>query len=375
MTHPRAPRPLITMAVLLATVSVHAQLAKGATKFLGNCSGIGMGAPRTGYAELWTQMTPEVEGLWRNVEPQRDRMNWTYLDSTYDYCKRNGLLFKQDAFAIGNSQPAWFSSVPPDTFRAEFEEWVAEYAARYPDTRIATVVSEPQHSRPAWALGLGGAGVTGYDWAIEVFRIVRRHLPHAILVLEDYNVLRYETDSFMNIAKKVKEAGFLDAVGCEGHMLETMSAADLKAALEKVATLGVPIYITQYDVAKENDSLQKEVLSRQFPVFWESPHVAGITMWGYVYGRTQNNGAGLVKNGVERPALTWLRDYVAKNPIQPMPVGGLRNDGTIQGPSTGVGHGPVREDGAAALPNGTPKDLDGIRWKVGGISRDALGRP
>lgn len=107
------------------------------------------------------------------------------------------------------------------------------------------------------------------------------------------------------------------------------------------ANIGVPIHITQYDVAKENDSLQKEVPSRQFPVFWESPHVAG-----------------LIKNGgVERPALAWLREHVAKNPIQPMPIGGMRNDGSIQGASTGIGLRPTREDRASRLPNGAPKDL------------------
>lgn len=320
-------------------------------------------------------MTPEVEGLWRNVEQQRDQMNWKNLDSIYSYCKRNGIIFQQNVFAIGNSHAAWISSFPPDTIRAEFEEWVAAFAARYPDTRIATVVAEPRHSRPPWSAALGGAGVTGYDWVIEAFRITRKYLPNTILLLEDYNVLSYETDSFLIIANKVKAAGYLDAVGCQGHMLETQKAEVLKANLEKVASLGVPIYITQYDVGIEKDSLQKAVLSQQFPVFWESPYVAGITMWGFVYGKTQNNASGLIKEGADRPAMTWLREYVAKSLIQPMPKGGLRNDGTIQGASTGIGLRQTSGKTTSRPRARTAQDLGNVEFQDMGASWDALGRP
>ena len=48
-------------------------------------------------------------------------------------------------------------------------------------------------------------------------------------------------------------------------------------------------------------------------MFWESEHVKGVTMWGYVRGahwRT-NQGAWLMyPNGAERPALQWLVRYV-----------------------------------------------------------------
>ena len=52
----------------------------------------------------------------------------------------------------------------------------------------------------------------------------------------------------------------------------------------------------------------------------EDPHVAGITFWGYIYGRTwlDCNGkasgcSGLIKDGKDRTAMTWLKDYLSKN--------------------------------------------------------------
>ncbi len=43
----------------------------------------------------------------------------------------------------------------------------------------------------------------------------------------------------------------------------------------------------------------------------ETEYVKGITLWGYVYGKTwtTNGNSGLIKDGVERPALTWLKEY------------------------------------------------------------------
>lgn len=373
MSHPRKIHTSFVALVCAFAVAAPAQLAKGATKFLGNCVAT---KPRTDFASLWTQMTPETAGKWYSVEVLRDRMVWTSLDTIYDYCLRNGIVFQQSVFAVGGANAAWISNSPLDTVRAEFEEWVATFARRYPRTRIATVVSEPrQHHRPTWAPALGGTGSTGADWVIEAFRIARKNLPNTVLILEDFDVLTTQTDSFLRIARKVKEAGFLDGVGCQAHNLESMSASALKAALAKVATLGVPIYITQYDLGIPDDSLHKDVFSRQFPVFWESPYVAGITLWGYVYGQTFIEGSGWLRNDVERPAMAWLREYLAKNPVQPMPVGGLRNDGTIQGPSTAIAPRPTPDGEAPALRSRVSKTLDGVDLPWEGGVRDALGRP
>lgn len=61
---------------------------------------------------------------------------------------------------------------------------------------------------------------------------------------------------------------------------------------------------------KEHDAKQKEIMEQQFPIFWETPQVAGITLWGYVYGATWKPRSGLIKDDTPRPALVWLMDYL-----------------------------------------------------------------
>ena len=58
---------------------------------------------------------------------------------------------------------------------------------------------------------------------------------------------------------------------------------------------------------------------------WEADYCAGITLWGYIYGRTwtTDGNSGIIKDGKDRPAMTWLREYMktdaAKNAKSPFP--------------------------------------------------------
>lgn len=59
-------------------------------------------------------------------------------------------------------------------------------------------------------------------------------------------------------------------------------------------------------------------MEEQFTMFWNHPKIVGITYWGYIVGKTWRNGTGLMSSsGTERPALTWLKDFVEKNPNPP----------------------------------------------------------
>jgi hypothetical protein len=76
------------------------------------------------------------------------------------------------------------------------------------------------------------------------------------------------------------------------------------------------------DLSYQDDAEQLSAYKSLFPVVWESPYVAGVTLWGYVYGSTwsQASYSGLIKDGKERPALTWLKTYVASHLDVPTPT-------------------------------------------------------
>jgi GH35 family endo-1,4-beta-xylanase len=268
------------------------------------------GAVRSDFTRYWNQITPENEGKWGSVEPQRDVYNWGPLDAVYNYAQQNNIPFKQHTFIWGNQAPSWIHNLSAAEKAAEIEEWIRDFCARYPNTKMIDVVNEaiPSHAPATFA-----RDAFGDNWIIRSFQLARQYCPNSILILNDYNVLSWDTDAFINLARPVVQAGVVDALGEQAHGLESWSLSDIRSRLDRVAALGLPIYITEYDVARTNDQEQLQIMQTQFPMFHDHPSVVGITLWGYVVGSTWVNGSGLIQsNGTPRPAMTWLMNYLGR---------------------------------------------------------------
>jgi arabinoxylan arabinofuranohydrolase len=278
------------------------------TMFVGNITT--NGAVRSDFLQYWDQITPENEGKWASVESTRDVYNWSGLDRAYNFAMQNNIPFKQHTFVWGNQSPSWINSLSASEQAAEIEEWIRDYCARYPNTAMIDVVNEatPGHAPAGYA-----QNAFGNNWIIRTFQLARQYCPNAVLILNDYNVLSWDTDAFIRMATPAVNAGVVDALGAQGHGLEGQSLSSIQNKLNQVAALGLPIYISEYDVARTNDQEQLQIMQQQFPLFYNHPSVAGITLWGYVVGSTWVNGSGLIQsNGTPRPAMTWLMNYLGR---------------------------------------------------------------
>jgi GH35 family endo-1,4-beta-xylanase len=268
------------------------------------------GNVRSDFLQYWDQITPENEGKWASVEGTRDVYNWSGLDRAYNFAKQNNIPFKQHTFVWGNQSPSWINGLSPTEQAAEIEEWIRDYCARYPDTEMIDVVNEatPGHAPAGYA-----QSAFGNNWIIRTFQLARQYCPNSVLILNDYNVLSWNTNEFIQMATPAVNAGVVDALGLQAHGLESWSLTDIRNKLNQVAALGLPIYISEYDVARTNDQEQLNIMRTQFPLFHDHPSVAGITLWGYVVGSTWVNGSGLIQsNGTPRPAMTWLMNYLGR---------------------------------------------------------------
>ena len=276
-------------------------------KFVGNITT--SGAVRSDFSNYWNQITPENEGKWGSVEATRDVYNWAPVDRIYAYAREHNIPMKAHTFVWGSQFPSWITNLSASEQAAEIEEWIRDYCTRYPDTAMIDVVNEaiPGHAPATYA-----QNAFGNDWIIKSFQLARKYCPNATLILNDYNVLSWDTDKFITLAKPVIAAGVVDALGEQAHGLADRPLSELQSKLSQIAALGLPIYITEYDIEKTNDQDQLRVMQQQFPLFYEHPSVKGITLWGYVVGKTWRDGTGLIQdNGTPRPAMTWLMNYLS----------------------------------------------------------------
>ncbi len=186
--------------------------------------------------------------------------------------------------------------------------------------------SRPPHTRPSYADRIGGGAEGSWTWIANAFKWAREACPNAVLVLNDYNNLEWDKDSqhFIDMVNTIKQAGApIDAIGCQAHDLDHLNSSgaldvDLAGVTKRLNALiaAVPnIYITEMDISTKDDNQQLDLYKQYFTLFWQSPNVKGITIWGWVVGQTWSMApdSGLItSSGTKRPAFTWLLQLLGR---------------------------------------------------------------
>jgi endo-1,4-beta-xylanase len=324
---------IICLLGLFSTPSNSQVLASGKSKYLGNAITYGNSTYMySDFASYWNQVSPGNDGKWGSVESTKDTYSWTQLDNVYNYAVTNGFLYKHHTLVWGSQQPSWITSLDSANQRTQVEEWIKLVGARYPKMNFVDVVNEPFHSVPSYSAALGGSGTTGWDWVVTAFTWARKYMPPSTkLLLNEYNVIGSDavTTNYIKLIDTLMNRGLIDGIGVQCHYFEfqsyegdpsgtyAYSISTLKGNLDKLAATGLPIYITEFDINEPTDSVQTASYKKYFPLVWEHTGVKGVTLWGYKYGDVWKASAYLLNsNGTERPALTWLRSYLANGNYQ-----------------------------------------------------------
>ena len=317
-----------------------AQVSSNPDKFLGNITtgynvDAGGGIPL--YYKLWNQITCENESKWASVEGTKGSFNWSGADRAFDYAKKHNFTYMFHALVWGSQYPGWLESMSVKDRFAALTNWFDKTKAKYKTLPMIDVVNEAvgnhQPGNPMMKATLGGGGKTGYDWLIKAFEMAYERWPDAILIYNDYNSLRWDVDNYITLVQTLRDAGApIDAYGNQSHDVNDISTSELSCVLKKQHdALQMPMFITELDIDKADDAQQKAQYQKVLPLMWEAPYCAGVTLWGYVLGRTWVDNSGLYRGSTERPAMTWIKEYMetekAKNAKSPLP--GTKKEASI----------------------------------------------
>ena len=320
-------------------------LADGAAKFVGNITQ--SNSVGNDFTQLWNQATAENGCKWGSVEGTRGRYNWGACDAAYNWAKQNGGHFKFHALVWGSQYPNWLNGLSTDETKKAITAWFDAVKDHYPDLEMIDVVNEairtgnnnyhsPYGKNNNIIPALGGDNNGDYTFVTTAFKMARERWPKAILIYNDYNTVQWNKDQGIQLIQTIKKNGApVDGYGLQAHDMMSQGGGQggtggggvclnintLKSITKEIwDKTQTPMFISEYDIATTDDNIQKQCYSEQISHFMENEHVAGITLWGYVYGRTwlDCNGtasgcSGIIKNGQDRAAMSWLRDYLSKN--------------------------------------------------------------
>ncbi len=332
---------LVSAVLLGGAVSAFAGpgLADGAAKFVGNITT--RGQVRSDFGTYWNQITAENECKWASIEGTRGRYNFSGCKAAYNWAKQNGGHFKFHALVWGSQYPNWLGNLSVDETRKAITAWFDAVQKEFPDLEMIDVVNEAirtgnnqyhsGYNNTKIIQALGGDNNGDYAFVTTAFKMARERWPKAILIYNDYNTVQWQKNEGIQLVQTIKKNGApVDAYGQQAHDMMTqgggaggtgggggcLNISTLKNTLKEIYDkTQVPLLISEYDIGTENDQTQKQCYQEQISFFMEAPYVAGITIWGYIYGATwtTNGNSGIIKDGKDRPAMTWLKEYLSKN--------------------------------------------------------------
>ena len=165
-----------------------------------------------------------------------------------------------------------------------------------------------------------------YKWIAEAFRMARKRFPNAVLIYNDYNTFTWQKNEFVDLVSSlVKQGAPIDAYGHQSHDLDdyyksfqiTNFGNTLKEIHNNITKNGgreLQCYITEYDISQGDENTYETIMKNTFPAMWEADFVAGVTIWGFVNGRTWRSNTGLVTStGADRSGMKWLRNYMSSD--------------------------------------------------------------
>lgn len=349
----------ILLAVFITISSIlssSAQIARCKGKYLGNI--IAYSTP-SNYSDLWNQVTSENGSKWGSCDRGSGNYNFGNSDLAYNWARNNNGLFKFHALVWGAQAPSYLANSSATQIETAIRNWfqaVENHYAPMGGLEMIDVLNEPVNTpinrevsnlKAALTQGYRSESANQgdldnpYGWAIWPFQLARKHFPNSILLINEFNIehnwnnCRAEYIRMINAIKAAPnltdgQHNIIDGVGLQAHGIETLSASAWDGCLDEIwDRTNLPIHISELDVqADPNEELQRSQLAHFISSAWEHPHVAGITLWGYIQGSTWRSGNGVSGPGgtdtgiqygdlTDRPAMTWIKGYFASLPSLP----------------------------------------------------------
>ncbi|MFE0502365.1 endo-1,4-beta-xylanase [Lysobacter soli] len=193
------------------------------------------------------------------VNPKPGVYDFAAADAFVDFGRKHGMYVIGHTLVWHNQTPDWFfkdANGKPNTREAQIERmraYIEKVAGRYKGgvdawDVVNEVINENGGYRDTtWVRSVGD----GDDLVKHAFQFAHRYAPDAQLYYNDFNTWRPEKrDGIVRMVKNLQAEGVrIDGIGMQGHWgLNYPSLADIEAAIDAYAALGLKVMITELDV-------------------------------------------------------------------------------------------------------------------------------
>lgn len=194
------------------------------------------------------------------IHPMENQFNWRPADEVANFAAANGMNLRGHTLCWHNQTPPWLfkdSTGNPVTKKILLERLkahITQVVSRYKGRIYAwDVVNEAIDDDSATFFRASPwYTICGEDYIAKAFEYAHAADPGALLFYNDYNTENpAKREKIYQLVKKLKDAGVpIHGIGLQGHWsIYEPSEKELRASIEKFASLGLAIHITELDVS------------------------------------------------------------------------------------------------------------------------------
>ncbi|HBG26443.1 MAG: hypothetical protein A2Y10_09985 [Planctomycetes bacterium GWF2_41_51] len=245
----------------------------------------------------------ENETKWASNENTRDSENYSQGDYIYNWCNTNEIpmrghtLFWEQLTYIQQ----WVKDLPYAAYPAS-SELLTEV-----DERIDSAVNHFKNKFLHWDVDNemlpSGSDYRFYDrlgdgGRVHMYQRARTVDPNCKLFLNEYTGNSFGSYDGWTYASRanglISQGAPIDALGIQGHINSGFNPQTYyNSVLQPLAAVGLPIWITEFDVPQADENLRADELEKFYRICFSHASVEGIIMWGF-YGPSAWRWEGLV---------------------------------------------------------------------------------
>ncbi|CAN6685330.1 unnamed protein product [Malus baccata var. baccata] len=234
------------------------------------------------FAKRFNAAVFENELKWYATEPEQGKTNYTVPDQMLQFVRANRVIARGHNIFWEDPKytPPWVRNLTGSELHLAVNSRIQSLMSKYREEFVHWDVSNEMLHFDFYEQKLGP------NATLHFFETAHKSDPLATLFMNDFNVLETcsdvnsTVDSYISRLRELRHGGALmDGIGLEGHFT-VPNLPLMRAILDKLATLGLPIWLTEVDISstldKETQAIYLEQVLREG---FSHPSVNGIMLW------------------------------------------------------------------------------------------------
>jgi GH35 family endo-1,4-beta-xylanase len=249
---------------------------------------------------------------WHNCERSATGgFNYSTAEAIYRWCAANGIPMRGHCmfWATDRNVQGWVKELEGDALREVVERRARDATSRFKGRIEEFDLNNELIFGDFYRRHLGDGIIKQMAlWAKE-------GNPDAVLYLNEQGSLAgggRNAEKYVALVRKVLDEGVpVGGIGCQGHFREMFDPEKVQETLDRMGQFGLPIKITEYDLASGDEELKARHLREFYTICFAHPAVEGILMWGFWEGAHWRPQAALWKRDwTPTPAAQAYRELV-----------------------------------------------------------------